>query len=288
MKVGVNLATELKEESIKRQVDFSDLLMEYMEEDILSVLYSGKYGDKLWLITGAQGDVGCEGKVSFYYKDEKAKLTEEIVEGILAGLGGSSEINWMYNIRAEGNGFRAELFGEYKEMQLPLVISFMQIENASIKPTQREWSRILKKNKTIKYWAYSPESRMCEALYEIMDKLELIGDIKTYYVVNDILKSSSISGRHIIEELSSLAEKTPKVLKEKRIDQIKSYRSYGYMKKRWNAYCKKLSLNQDQSPEEWEEALDRIVSFAEPIWRALCNNEVFFDDWMPELGRFLG
>ena len=40
--------------------------------------------------------------------------------------------------------------------------------------------------------------------------------------------------------------------------------------------------------DEWEEVMDRIVSFTEPLWDALCENTVFLDDWMPELGRFLG
>ena len=70
---------------------------------------------------------------------------------------------------------------------------------------------------------------------------------------------------------------------EKRLNQLKSYREYGYMRKRWIAACKKQSIE-----AKWEDTLDTIVAFLEPIWNALCNNEIFFDDWMPELGRYLG
>ena len=55
------------------------------------------------------------------------------------------------------------------------------------------------------------------------------------------------------------------------------------MRKRWTAACKKV-----RKEKPWEDALDIIVAFLEPVWNALCNNEIFFDDWMPELGRYLG
>jgi hypothetical protein len=28
--------------------------------------------------------------------------------------------------------------------------------------------------------------------------------------------------------------------------------------------------------------------FLRPVWNAMCRDEVFFGDWMPELERFLG
>ena len=38
----------------------------------------------------------------------------------------------------------------------------------------------------------------------------------------------------------------------------------------------------------WEETLDLILDFLTPVWSAFCNDEIFYDDWMPELGRFMG
>ena len=117
-----------------------------------------------------------------------------------------------------------------------------------------------------------------------MRKLELIGDMKSYSVVNDILRTQPISGRYIIDELYRFAEKEPKVAKTKRMEQIVGYREYTYMRKRWEQYCK----NHGKEVEPWAEVIDRIVTFLQPIWTCLCNNEIFFDDWMPELGRYLG
>ena len=81
-----------------------------------------------------------------------------------------------------------------------------------------------------------------------------------------------------------MAENEPKVATMKRLDQIQSYKNYGYMKKRWLQY-ERMHL---QEKEEWEAVVDRIMSFICPVWKALCDAEIFFDDWMTELERFLG
>ena len=100
---------------------------------------------------------------------------------------------------------------------------------------------------------------------------------------SEILSTESISGRYVMEEFEKFSESNPKLISQKRLAQLKGYREYGYMRKRWTAACKKV-----RKEKPWEDALDIIVAFLEPVWNALCNNEIFFDDWMPELGRYLG
>ena len=108
--------------------------------------------------------------------------------------------------------------------------------------------------------------------------------MESYAIINQVLKTDSVSGRRVMEGLSDKASHAPKVLREKRISQIESYKTYSYMKKRWEKYCK----NHNNLRDSWEDVVERVVSFLGPIWKALCRNEIFFDDWMPELGRFLG
>ena len=117
-----------------------------------------------------------------------------------------------------------------------------------------------------------------------MRKLELISDMEAYAEANEILKEYSISGRYILEEFTVMGEKEPKVVSLKRLEQISSYKKYGYMKKRWQQY----ERAHGKEKEDWEAVITRILSFLDPVWKALCENEIFFDDWMPELERFLG
>ena len=43
MKVGINPATELKEESIKQNRQFSDVLLQFIQESLLAKIYNSKY-----------------------------------------------------------------------------------------------------------------------------------------------------------------------------------------------------------------------------------------------------
>ena len=55
------------------------------------------------------------------------------------------------------------------------------------------------------------------------------------------------------------------------------------MKKKWQQYAK----HRKEQYDDWEIMVKRITNFLNPIWNALCEDEIFFDDWMPELERFL-
>ena len=55
------------------------------------------------------------------------------------------------------------------------------------------------------------------------------------------------------------------------------------MKKRWEKYVRKQGMEN----VSWETVLHRIVLFLRPVWNAMCRDEVFFGDWMPDLERYL-
>ena len=131
---------------------------------------------------------------------------------------------------------------------------------------------------------YSPESELSYDLFAIMDKLELIGSMGSYYDAYRLLRTQPLSGRYVLEELTVLTAASPKMRKEQRLKQLDEYRAYTYMRKRWEKYLRNHGL----AEVPWEDAINLILVFVSPIWESLCRNEIFFDDWMPELGRFLG
>lgn len=185
-------------------------------------------------------------------------------------------------------------------ISFPVTITFISNEDAQI-PVRQEIKTINRSFKVLSVNAYSPEAILAECVFEILEKLELISDMKPYAASYMMIKNNSVSGRRILEVLQTKIKKKPKVLSKRRLEQIKEYRSYAYMRKRWQQYCKRNrvanvnstgyanSTEHGNSMEtSWEEALDLLVSFIEPLWNALLEGSVFLDDWMPELGRFLG
>lgn len=64
-------------------------------------------------------------------------------------------------------------------------------------------------------------------------------------------------------------------------------RDYPYMKKRWEKFCRHSAIAGTETLK-WEEEMECFHHFLGDMWEAVCRDEVFFGDWMPELARFLG
>lgn len=268
MVVGINPAVDLLEISKKEHIEFSEALFNYTYSDLNRRIAKSDYVD---IFPKVQSDgVNSSKKIDLFFVSSRKypQITNELVNDFIENAFSSiDEINWSYTISESDKEFYCNLNAEYKEMEVPFVVK--------IRKTTEEEQR---------FFNYSAENTLCEEFMEIMTKLELIGDMKSYYVINESLKKQNISGRYVMEIISSACEKNPKLLNIKRIETIEGYKSYGYMNKKWQQFCKRNGCE----IENWEEVIDRICCFGKPIWTALCNNEIFFDDWMPELGRFLG
>jgi hypothetical protein len=168
-------------------------------------------------------------------------------------------------------------------MEVPVTLAIRVIRGANLSPGMRQDDLPALGGRQLLYPIYESEDRLCRELFTIVDRLELINDMESYYYVYRILKSRNIKGRHITDEMNALLEASPRVRKEQRIEQIAGYRSYAYMRKRWDKYMR----HHGHEELAWEDVLDLIVNFLKPIWNCLCRDEIFFDDWVPEIGRFI-
>lgn len=308
MKLGVDFPQKWKMKSTKDLIPLSDILYGYAVENLMQRIEASSFREYLWL-TNEQA-VG----ESAYKKNTKERLEyiyiesgkrnfhsyavagqpfdhsvlllfmEEVFSQVDDAREDLHDIEWEYNIGEMGSGVYLLLNGSYMGMKVPIT---MRIDVAHLNiqsPKKKELKLLFDTNKTCSYYIYSKESILSEALFEIMRKLELISDMETYDIVNETLKSQTINGRHVLEDFAMMGKKEPKVVSMRRLQQMNSYRNYGYMKKKWQQYEKKHK----EDTEEWELLMERLMAFLSPIWTALCEDEIFLDDWMPELGRFLG
>lgn len=302
MKVGVNEAAELKMISEMLKLPFANVLHAYAIEDILLRISKSEFNQYLLLFNGEEEklkatEFNSEGKLQYFYRKSTHKmvpnkikpgveLSEALMEVFLQKVfwdENKNGIEWVYNLEQEEDAYHIVLSAKYKDMTVPVNMWVKNAPEGKLKTTKEEITPLLQPDKQIIYLAYSAENFMGKHLFEIVNKLELIGDMEAYALINDILKSQPVSGRRIVEELYNFTENNQRVLRQKRIEQIKGYRNYAYMKNRWVQYCKRRNISTDP----WEEVVDRLCSFLEPLWISLCKNEIFLDDWMPELERFL-
>lgn len=298
---------DLKEISREKNIPYSDVLWDYVAQDFLWRIGAGGLEEFLWL---KKPDYETGERLSFYYIDGKSSRDigspDEMLRNIItedAGINDRSDIVWSIaetvdsadgtsigtNVGTSnsGNMYPVEKWSfvaKCDDIDVPFSIKIERIseENAGI-PVGKYIEAMNRFHKNIHVNVYSPESILGEQIFEIMEKLELVSDMKPFASAYEILRDNSISGRHIVDIFKQKAQEKPKIVTMRRLEQIKGYRSYAYMKKRWNRYAKRTGIDTD-----WEDALDLILGFLEPVWTAFCNNEIFFDDWMPELGRFLG
>lgn len=296
MKVGKVPSLWMKEKSEKLQIPFADLVWVYVAEDVLIRVSESSYHTCLCM---ADCDIlACGNRLTFYYVPSGRRIpqdmlvagqdfSEELLEKMLQELFTSSameDIIWISAYSKKENCYVCQMTAVYEEMKVPVSLYILPIKEADIRMTKEEVVLPMHENRQLECFVYTQEDRLGAYVFEIMNKLELISDMEAYAVVNDILKQEPISGRHMMEQLAVLSQKYPKVLREKRLEQLAEYQKYTYMRKRWEQYEK----NHKRQKEEWSSVLTRILSFVTPIWTALCRNEIFFDDWMPELERYLG
>lgn len=302
MKLGTKFPKEWIEKSEKDEILVSDILYGVAVEDLLHRVEKSSFYEYLWL-TDEQA-VGIESykkkskdRIEFLYVESgKKNYLSRAVAGqpfdldvmalLLEELFSETdeETQWEYKVSESEKGMSLHLTFTYLEMQVPVSLYVRTSVGNTLKKKEKQLPYLLDDRKQCNYLCYSKESILAEALFEIMRKLELISDLEAYAEANQILKEYSISGRYILDEFYAMAEKEPKVKSMKRLEQISSYKNYSYMKKRWQQY----ERNKKSEKEDWEGVVDRILKFLEPVWKALCEDEIFFDDWMPELERFLG
>lgn len=305
MKLGTDFPIEWKEKSRKDNIALSDLLYGYVVEDLMIRITKSSFYNYLWLTNErALGEVAykkvSKESISFLYMEHPKvfmkqtkeagdhldkELLEDFFKEIFSGdvKGIDERIVWSYSYEITDSMIRLGLQARLMEMQVPVNVSIESEVFHVQQPKKKELALLFEEKKTCTYFSYSKESVLTESLFEIIHKLELISNMEHYDVVNEILMTQSVSGRHVLEELKEMTEKSPKMISMKRMEQITSYKEYGYMKKKWMQYCR----TRNGEVVSWEQLMDRLLIFLTPLWKALCEDEIFFDDWMPELGRFL-
>lgn len=188
---------------------------------------------------------------------------------LFSGKGGTG-LSGLHNWRMGGNEGSA-----YHRIS-PLVYD-------AAKPEKQELQSVFFEKKCAAYQHFPVETYLAEQLFTILKYLELIPSMEVYDTTFRLLKQETVDGRHIYETLSFFCEKEEVIPQEKRIEMLESYDTYTYMKKRWEKYVRKQGMEN----VSWETVLHRIVLFLRPVWNAMCRDEVFFGDWMPDLERYL-
>lgn len=300
---------KLKARSEALQIPFSRLLTGFVLEKVLSLLAQSEFGGNLWLLNGSSLGVEQYRRQNVlvlefaYVTDEKVKKTEAVVCGqtlspklaflMLACIvqkEKTPEIKWMGNLSTAQNEGRNDIclsiVAEFEEMKVPVRVLIREVENLSAQkmlPVKKTLTSCVEDDVEISYLQYPTEELLAQKLFAVIRDMELLSDMGTYEEIYQILSGEMIDGRGVRELLGDLCRKQNIKTSMKRVEEILSYRDYPYMKKRWQRYLRQ----QKKKTPSFEDVMELLAKFLPPIWEAVCHDEVFIGDWMPELLRFL-
>ena len=251
------------------------------------MLANGKYCNELYLCNSAEfkSDVYkdlCISNIYYeYVRDLDDKMAILYMRDILKEIMAKGALEGMVVNGSVGEtGISLKI--TIDDMYIPINLYFKK-HGASHEPEKINLELIAYGNRKVDVLINPKEEELSKHLLEIIDKLELINNMDHYYDTYEILTSNPVNGRKVKDRLSELVKEKDIVIDDTRLNMLKSYGDYTYMKRKW-----KVELRQKKKSEpQWSDVNNCLMNFLSPIWDAMEKNMVFLGDWMPQLKRFL-
>lgn len=277
----------IKEKSEQLNIPFKNLLSAAVCEIVIELLANGKYCNELYLCNSAEfkSDVYkdlCISNIYYeYVRDLDDKMAILYMRDILKEIMAKGALEGMVVNGSVGEtGISLKIIID--DMYIPINLYFKK-HGASHEPEKISLELIAYSNRKVDVLINPKEEELSKHLLEIIDKLELINNMDHYYDAYEILTSNPVNGRKVKDRLNELVKEKDIVIDDTRLNMLKSYGDYTYMKRKW-----KVELRQKKKSEpQWSDVNNCLINFLSPIWDAMEKNMVFLGDWMPQLKRFL-
>ena len=278
---------QIKEKSEQLNIPFKNLLSAAVAELIVGLLGEGQYCNELYLCNGNEFSPEvykdtCISNIYYeYVRDIDDKMAILYMRDILKEIMAKGALEaFVVTGNVEESGIKLQVTVD--EMYIPLNIYFRK-HRVAHEPDMLKLKLTAYENRTVDVLINPKEEELVKHLSEIIEKLELINDMDHYYYAYEILTSYPVNGRKVKDSLIKLLEEKKIVIDDSRINMLREYGDYTYMKKKW-----KVELRQKKKSEpQWSDVNNCLMNFLGPIWEAMKTNVIFLGDWMPQLKRFL-
>jgi len=277
----------IKEKSEQLNIPFKNFLSAAVCEIVIELLANGKYCNELYLCNSAEfksevyKDLCISNIYYEYVRDLDDKMAILYMRDILKEIMAKGALEGMaVNGSVGETGISLKITVD--DMYIPINLYFKK-HGASHEPEKISLELIAYGNRKVDVLINPKEEELSKHLLEIIDKLELINNMDHYYDAYEILTSNPVNGRKVKDRLTELVKEKGIVIDDSRLNMLKSYGAYTYMKRKW-----KVELRQKKKSEpQWSDVNNCLMNFLSPIWDAMEKNMVFLGDWMPQLKRFL-
>lgn len=282
--------TALRVKSEELEIPFANVFSGFVIESVIAMGAETSYCNDLWLCN--QEDFGLDvykktsvRSVSYQYCGEKDLLdfVKKYGEDICRHFGEQDFLVKQEELKQDGQKVTLCFGGELEEKYIPFSVKFTKVSRSIGFPVEKHMRLFMENNKAVTVFLSPVEQILAEHFAYILKDLELLNEMEHYVLAFDILKTYPVEGRKIKNCLEQLCDTWHIPKNEKPYQLWRGYKDYTYMKKKWKVLLRK----EKRSEPGWEEMFTLLEQFLAPIWEAICKEEIFFSDWMPEIARFL-
>jgi len=292
MATGIRNLAAVKVKSEELQIPYNHLLQAFVLEEAVIAVSESEQADNFWLkndeiLSLEYYKRKCPSMLEYVLCESEELSVRNIIHRMSLIFQNEKRAEFLWKYRVEKEKEREQIIvylsGRIQELTIPITLRITQKSNISLRPIKKELRLFLQNNQTIFYLQYPIESALAEHFIKIIKNLELLNDLKSYYVIYELLKEDMNSTRKVIEQIEEAAREQQIELNEQRFQMVCAYKDSPYMNKRWKTYLKK---EKKQTPS-FEEVMIILISYFTPVWKALLEGTYYLGDWMPELSRFI-
>lgn len=290
MENEIRSLTALKAKSEELQIPYANLLPAFVLEEAMLSIHKSEEAENFWLkndtlLSAESYRRKVPLRLEYVFDSEEELNAQEMVLRMRKIFRNekNAELMWKYQVEKIKDKIRVHLTGKIEGLQIPAQLLISQKTDPTLNPVREEIHLLLQNDQAVEYLHYPVEGILAEHFIKVIKNLELLSDLSSYYILYDLLRKEMSSTRKVTEQIEELAERQHVPVDKERFDMVLGYRESSYMKKKWKAFLRK---EKRQTPS-FEEVLDVMAAYFEPIWEALTEGSYYLGDWMPELMRYL-
>lgn len=264
-----------------------------LKEHIVKKLSNTKFAKNLYIVNLPYE---ASDRITYYYYENPVvsesdgfvpggKLTRSFAEDFFTYIKivAAPEVVLDGEIVSLDTGYEFLIKANQNNMYTPLKIRIIPMSEAQSDPDKVEYRLISSPAERIEFLIYPLEAIIGNDIAEILSKLELMYDMNVYADVLKLTSQVTIDGTRISVRMKEACEEKNVPITEDRLKLFLTYKDNKILKTKWNKYIKR----QKSMSIKWETVISRLDAFISPVWEKLCDGQIFFGDWMPELGRYL-
>lgn len=286
---GASVLAKLKNKSKVTGLPYQLHLRLFCQEEFMRRLSKSRYAGNLILKGGLQINIvtNFESRATvdadFLLKDlsNSTDDLERVVNEIISVETGNDFIELtadgfeIISPKRKYAGVSCKVTGMINNTKTPFTIDFGVGDIIIPKPEKRMFPVQLDDFETPEVLTYSLESTIAEKFESAIEKLELNSRMKDFYDIYYLARMYGFDGRVLQEAVCGTFEKRGTSYNRDSFARVIGMSSNIEMNSRWKNFLKQLKQNEPG----FEDVLDVINRFLEPVWTAMIEEDEFFGEW---------